>query len=100
MPRAVLRQTLDRRDARALAADRERRAGFDRLATELNEADAALRGVAADMRSGEEQRVAQENERAASAARHRPTRRGRSPSWRLEPFDDPPEPGLVLRSGW
>ena len=60
MQLAALREALDGRDVGAVAGDRERRAGLDRLAVDMDDAGAALRGVAADMRAGQAQVFAQE----------------------------------------
>jgi len=59
MQLAALGEALDGRDMRAVAGDGERRAGFDRAAVDMNDAGAALRRVAADMRAGEAQVFAQ-----------------------------------------
>ena len=45
---------------RAVAGGGEHRAGLDRAAVEVHHAGAALAGVAADMRAGEPQVLAQE----------------------------------------
>src|SRR2546426_7522523 len=50
---AVLRQTLDGHDIRAVHLDREEVAGFHRLAVHEDRARAALARVTADVRSGE-----------------------------------------------
>ena len=47
-------------DVGAFALHGERGAGLHRLAVEMDDAGAALRGVAADMRAGEPQVLAQE----------------------------------------
>ncbi len=60
MKLAVLGEPLDRRDIRAVAGRRQRGAGLDRLAVDMDDAGAALRGVAADMRAGQAQILAQE----------------------------------------
>src|SRR5262245_13230863 len=49
MKRAVLGQALDGDDVRAFTSDRQRRAGFDRLAVQVHNAGAALACIAADM---------------------------------------------------
>src|SRR5271165_1903120 len=59
MKLATLREPLDRRDMRTLAACRQRRAALDRLAVDMDDAGPALRRVAADMRAGEPQMIAQ-----------------------------------------
>src|SRR5262245_42499093 len=56
---AALRQALDRGDLGALGLDREHRAGLDRLAVDVDGARAALAGIAADVRSGEPEVLAQ-----------------------------------------
>ncbi len=61
MQRAVgSRDALDGEDLGALGLDREDGAGFDRLAVEIDGAGAAMAGVAADMRAGQVQLLAQE----------------------------------------
>ena len=57
--RAVGGQALDGPDLVAVGHDRERGAGFHRLAVEMHDAGAALRGVAADMGAGQPQIFAQ-----------------------------------------
>src|SRR6266852_5613047 len=57
--RAVGGKTLDGLDLLPVSHDRERGAGFDRLAVEMHDAGAALRGVAADMGAGQPQILAQ-----------------------------------------
>ena len=57
---AVRGKPLDGGDGRAVHGDRERRAGLHRLAVEMHDAGAALRGVAADMGAGQPQVLAQE----------------------------------------
>src|SRR5450432_3205784 len=52
---AVGGQALDGPDLVPVSHDRERGAGFDRLAVEMHDAGAALRGVAADMGAGQPQ---------------------------------------------
>ena len=54
------REALDRRDPGAIAAHGERRAGLDGAAVDMDDASAALRGVAADMGAGQTQVLAQE----------------------------------------
>src|SRR3979490_2036486 len=57
--RAVGGEALDGLDLVPVSHDRERGAGFDRLAVEMHDAGAALRGVAADMGAGQPQILAQ-----------------------------------------
>ena len=57
--RAVGGQPLDGPDLVAVGHDRERGAGFHRLAVEMHDAGAALRGVAADMGARQPQIFAQ-----------------------------------------
>ncbi len=57
--RAVGGQPLDGLDLVAVGHDRERGAGLHRLAVEMHDAGAALRGVAADMGAGQAQILAQ-----------------------------------------
>jgi hypothetical protein len=57
--RAVGGKALDGLDLVPVSHDRERGAGFDRLAVEMHDAGAALRGVAADMGTGQPQILAQ-----------------------------------------
>src|SRR5204862_194882 len=59
MQLAVLRQALDRQDVRALGLPGEHGAGFDRLAVDMDDAGAALRGVAPDMGACQTQTLAQ-----------------------------------------
>ena len=58
--RAVGGKPLDGPDLVAVGHDRQRGAGFHRLAVEMHDAGAALRGVAADMGAGQPQIFAQE----------------------------------------
>ena len=58
--RAVGSQPLDGPHFVAVGHDRERGAGLHRLAVEMHDAGAALRGVAADMGAGQPQILAQE----------------------------------------
>jgi hypothetical protein len=58
---------LDRQDVGALALHREDRAGFDGLAVDVDDAGAALAGVAADMRAGEAQLLAQQLDQQGAA---------------------------------
>src|SRR5712692_4325368 len=58
--RAVSGKAFDGLDLVPVSHDRERGAGFDRLAVEMHDAGAALRGVAADMGAGQPQILAQE----------------------------------------
>ena len=58
--RAFLAHSLDRRDLGAVGLDGEQRAGLDRLAVEVDGARAAVGRVAADVRAGEPERLAQE----------------------------------------
>ena len=51
--RAVGGETLDGLDLVSIRHHRQRGAGFHRLAVEMHDAGAALRGVAADMGAGE-----------------------------------------------
>ena len=61
MQRAIrFGQALDGGDLGALTLQRERGAGLGRDAVDMNDASAALRGVAADMRAGQPQILAQE----------------------------------------
>ena len=60
MELAASRQAFDRRHLRAFAARRQHRAGLDRLAVDVNDAGAALRGVASDMGAGQAQILPQE----------------------------------------
>ena len=53
------RQPFDREHVGAFELQRQHGAGFDRLAVDVNDAGAALRRVAADMRAGEPQILAQ-----------------------------------------
>src|SRR5574337_2033909 len=57
---AVLGEPFDRGHVRPLAACREDGAGLDRLTVDVDDARAALRGVAADVRAGHPQVLAQE----------------------------------------
>src|SRR6266851_1928744 len=57
--RAVGGKALDGLDLMSVGHHRERGAGFDRLAVEMHDAGAALRGVAADMGAGQPQILAQ-----------------------------------------
>src|SRR6266581_6519898 len=57
--RAVGGQTFDGPDLVPVSHDRERGAGLDRLAVEMHDAGAALRGVAADMGAGQPKIFAQ-----------------------------------------
>ena len=57
--RAVGGKALDGPDLVPVGHHRERGAGFDRLAVEMHDAGAALRGVAADMGTGQPQIFAQ-----------------------------------------
>ena len=57
--RAIGGQPLDGPDLVSVRHHRERGAGFDRLAVEMHDAGAALRGVAADMGTGQPQILAQ-----------------------------------------
>ena len=57
--RAVGGQALDGPDLVAVGHDRQRGAGFHRLAVEMHDAGAALRGVAADMGARQPQIFAQ-----------------------------------------
>ena len=59
MQLVALGETFDRDDVGALERDGERRAGLDRLAIDMDDAGAALAGVAADMGAGEAQVLAQ-----------------------------------------
>ena len=54
------RQALDGEHVGAFELQREHGAGLHRLAVDLHDAGAALRGVAADMRAGEPQILAQQ----------------------------------------
>ena len=58
--RAVGGQALDGPDLMPVSHDRQRGAGLDRLAVEMHDAGAALRGIAADMGPGQAQVLAQE----------------------------------------
>ena len=60
MQRAFLAHSLDRRDLGAVRLDGEQRAGLDRLAVEMHRARAAVGRVAADVRAGQPERLAQE----------------------------------------
>src|SRR5579871_680357 len=60
MQRAVPRDAFDRGHGGAVRLAREHRAGFDCPAIDVNNAGAALAGVAADMCSGQPERLAQE----------------------------------------
>jgi hypothetical protein len=55
MQLAVLRETLDRSDMRALARRRKRRAGLDSPSIHMNDAGSALRSVATDVRARQAQ---------------------------------------------
>ena len=57
---AVLGQTLDRGDLGAVGLDGEDRAGLDAAAVDQHRARAALARVAADVRAGQQQLLAQE----------------------------------------
>jgi len=57
---AVLGETLDREDLRAIGLDGEDRAGLCRTAVDENGTGAALARVATDMRAGEVESLAQE----------------------------------------
>src|SRR5262249_1790688 len=57
---AALLQALDGSDLRAVGLHREHGARLDRLAVELNSAGAAVRGVAADVRAGHAENLAQQ----------------------------------------
>src|SRR3984957_17737944 len=57
---AIDRQPFDRTDLVPVRHHRQRGAGFDRSAVEMHDAGAALRGIAADMGTGEPQIFAQE----------------------------------------
>src|SRR5205807_9300131 len=59
MQLAVLRESLDGEYVRALHLPGEDRAGFHRLAVDMNHASAALRGIATYMGAGETQPFAQ-----------------------------------------
>jgi hypothetical protein len=56
---AVLRQPLDGEHALAFRFPGEHRAGLHRLAVDMDDAGAALRRIAADMRAGETQALTQ-----------------------------------------
>ena len=56
---AALGEPLDRGDLRAVGLDREHRARLDRPAVDVDGAGAALAGVAADVRAGEPELLAQ-----------------------------------------
>ena len=56
----VARQVLDRADVRAVGLDGEHHAALDRLPVELHGAGAAVAGVAADVRAGQVEVVADE----------------------------------------
>src|SRR5690349_20474059 len=60
MQRAFLAHSLDRPDLRAVRLGGQQRARLDRLAVEVNGARAAVGRVAADVRTGQSQRLAQE----------------------------------------
>ncbi len=59
--------TLDRPDLGALDLGREHRAGFHRRAVYMNDASAALAGVAADMGAGQSQPLPQEVDQKCTA---------------------------------
>src|SRR5215468_4857055 len=60
MQRAAGGEALDGLDRRAVGLDREHGAALDRLAVEADRARAAARGVAADVRAGQAERLADE----------------------------------------
>ncbi|MGY3427515.1 hypothetical protein ACVWZW_008019 [Bradyrhizobium sp. F1.13.4] len=60
MQLVALGDAFDRGDAGAVGLSRQHGAGFDRLAVHMDDAGAALAGVAADMGSGEVEVVAQQ----------------------------------------
>src|ERR687888_802740 len=60
MELAALREALDRRDLAAVGLDREHGAGLHRVPVEMDRAGAAERRVAADLRPGEAEVVAEE----------------------------------------
>ena len=74
---AVDLERLDRADLVALAHRRQDRAGLDRLAVHLHDAGAAVRGVAAPVRAGQPERLADEvdEQHGAARSRGRPARR-------------------------
>src|SRR5215468_9377789 len=59
MELAAAGQALDGRDLGPVGLDREHRAGLDRLAVDVDGARAALTGIAADVRTGEPEVLAQ-----------------------------------------
>ena len=71
MELAVRREPLDRGDLHAVGLDAEHRAGLHRLAVHEHRARAARRRVAADVRPGEPEALAEHVRRAAPAARAR-----------------------------
>ena len=60
MQRAIVRQTLDRGDLRAIVHDGERQAGIDTPSVDENGASAALALIAAFFRAGQVQMLAQQ----------------------------------------
>ena len=60
MQLAVVGEPLDGDHRRAVGLDGEHGAGLHRLAVDMDDAGAALRGVAADMRSGQAERLAEQ----------------------------------------
>ena len=60
MQGVALRQTFDGGDARAVGLSRQHGAGFDGLSVEMHGAAAALAGVAAEVRAGQAELLAQQ----------------------------------------
>ena len=82
MQLAALGEPFDRRDVRASQRGREHGAGLDRASVDMDDAGAALRGVAADMRAGQAEILAQELHQQRARVDIAPTPSCRSPSWK------------------
>ena len=67
MQRAIAGQPFDGGHLGAIGLDRQQGAGFDRLAVDMDDAGAALAGVAADMGAGQAELLAQELHQQRSA---------------------------------
>ena len=79
MQLVALGEALDRGDARAVHLRRQHGAALGRIAVDMNDAGAALAGVAADMRAGQAEMLAQELHQQGAVLRLRGFRACRSP---------------------